>query len=168
MNVPVSKLVNGAFYLLNIAHQRIHPFLGFLNTLPEYKGRTGAYFSIRSESTGFVLATAAIGVPPVEKMEKYSNYSLEKGKRLFKHRKHLTSYESRNEANNKFAGAVKVGSLYILSCSGFSPDDADTLFCIDVALYGQLVQKGGQVDKIIKAGDITDLKKSYDKYFFGY
>jgi hypothetical protein len=102
-------------------------------------------------------------------MEKYSNYSLEKGKRLFKHRKHLTSYESRNEANNKFAGAGKAGSLYILSCSGFSPDDADTLFCLDVSLCGQLMQKGGQqVDKIVKAGDMVNIKKKYDEYFFGY
>ena len=169
MKPSVSKLVNGAFFMLNIAHQRIHPFLGFLNTQPEYKGRTGAYFSIRSQSTGLVLATAAVGVPPVEKMEKYFSYSLEKGKRLFGHPEHLTSHESKNEAKNEFAGAAKINSLYIFSCSGFSPDKADTLFCLDVALCGQLMKNDDdEVDMIMVAGEITKLKKKYDEYFFGY
>lgn len=129
MDIP--KKIELAQNIIKKAQEILSPFLNFLNALgKKYKGRSGGVISVRDGKTGNCLACAVIGNPPPEKIDKYFDFSFEKGKRLFGYKDHLASYESRNEKEEKYGGAV-MGDDVIVSFSGF-PEKADSLFSLVV------------------------------------
>jgi hypothetical protein len=85
--------------------------------MAENKNR--GYFSIRRRGDGRILLLAQIGECPSDKEDKYKTLCLEKGWRLFRKKRHLSSWQSRNEKANKYAGAICAGPL-IFSFSGLS------------------------------------------------
>jgi hypothetical protein len=92
--------------------------------LPPEKRRGGAYVSIFDAETGELVICFAVGDFPPEKAAKYQEYSLGKGKQLFRHLSegHTNSSESADEGYPE--GAVYVeGSEYISSVSGQEPQN---------------------------------------------
>lgn len=123
--------VNLAQLVLTTAQKALPTFLVFLNSLGgKYKGKSGGVISVRDGERGIILACSVVGNPPDEKIEKYFNFSFEKGKRLFDNKGHLTSHESRDESKEQYGGAI-VGEEVIVSFSGF-PEKADSLFSLVV------------------------------------
>jgi len=83
--------------------------------------RTGGYLTILDGKTGKVVLILACGIIPPGKAEKYLNFSQEKAMRLFAHKNHKTSYESKDEAQLMFPGAVR-GEEGIYAFSGHQPE----------------------------------------------
>ncbi|MCR4280094.1 MAG: hypothetical protein NUV82_01555 [Candidatus Komeilibacteria bacterium] len=100
-----------------------------------YKTARGGYLVIRSKKDGRVLFVVQIGEIPPEKVQKYFDYALEKGARLYIHlpEGHISSFQSANEAKNQFGGAVLIGD-YILSFSGIPLAAADEATLLQAAV----------------------------------
>ncbi len=114
------------------AHKVLEAYLALSNDLTGRDGREGGYLTVMNAETGEIEHHFEIGVISEEKADKYSAFSKEKAVRLFKNHKahgHVTSYESRNVPENKYAGAVLVGNK-ILSFSGL-PELSD-----EALMYG--------------------------------
>lgn len=89
--------------------------------------RKGGYCTIVERLTEEVITTFEVGKPAHAKAEWYRGLSVEKALRLLEtnaQHGHVTSGQSRNETNDKYAGAIIVED-YIFSFSGFAPDLAD-------------------------------------------
>jgi hypothetical protein len=97
----------------------------------EMKQRIGAYFCVADLSTGKPVLISLLGTVLEEKAPKYLELCQEKPDRLRKHPKHVSSWQSRDPASGKWAGAVKVGG-HILSMSGF-PEMLDEAVCLRAA-----------------------------------
>jgi len=95
----------------------IIPVLTNLPGNPKPHKKSG-YLTIRQKADGKILLVAEIGNCPFSKAEKYLRLSLEKGERLFRHPKHLSSWQSRDPEKEKYGGAI-VTNEFILSFSGF-------------------------------------------------
>lgn len=110
------------------------------------------YFSVFDTTDGgsFMLIMK-IGFPPQVKNAKYLMLSQEKAIRLFSHPGHSMSWESRNEQENKWGGAVR-GVSEIFSFSGL-PELADE------ALMLFVLHKTGQMfnrRKILRMAAISN------------
>lgn len=116
-------------------HSSINEVISWANELlPEENRRTGGYLTIRDAKTNQILLILACGLIPQEKISKYLHLSQEKGHRLFNFPAHSFSWESRNPANNEFAGAIR-GVRYIYSFSGHQ-EEIDEV--IDLITFYQL------------------------------
>jgi hypothetical protein len=91
------------------------------NMVPTELERSGGYLTILDGETGKVLLILSCGIIPPEKAEKYLEFSQEKAYRLFAHKEHKTSYESKDETNSMFPGAIR-GEEGIYSFSGHQTD----------------------------------------------
>ena len=100
------------------------------------------YLTLMNGVTGEIVFTVPFGEIPEEKIEKYFELSQEKANRLFTHvnmhlpNGHTTSFESRNEGEQKYGGAVFLNgrqSSVILSFSGMTEliDEAMMLVLAD-------------------------------------
>ncbi len=80
--------------------------------LEDRKENKHGYFTVMNGLSGEILFTVPFGEIPVDKAEKFFEFSQEKALRLWSQRsmnlpvQHTTSHESRNEMENKFGGAV--------------------------------------------------------------
>lgn len=95
-------------------------FLANSVLLPNQK-RFGGYLTILDAQDGKLLLVLACGVVPLEKAEKYRRLSLEKAQRVFENKEHNTSWDTQDEANAKYPGAIR-GTEAIYSFSGQKPD----------------------------------------------
>lgn len=77
----------------------------------------GLFFCLMDRFTGRILVVIEIGEVNEEKAKKRFEFSQEKAMRLFRSEHHKTSYQSRNESENKYGGAIATSNL-IFSCSG--------------------------------------------------
>src|SRR5689334_21356103 len=84
------------------------------------QNRMGGYFCL-SKSDGTILAVFRVGEPDSAKTAKYIEFCQEKAARLAAYHQadenQVSSFQSRDPSENKYAGAVMVGN-YILSFSG--------------------------------------------------
>lgn len=80
--------------------------------------RTGGYFCLAYKSSGLPALVAEIGEVNEEKKRKYYTFAKEKAFRLSITHTLETSWQSRNEAEDKWGGAVRCGK-WIFSFSGF-------------------------------------------------
>ncbi|MEK7509716.1 MAG: hypothetical protein AAB605_03310 [Patescibacteria group bacterium] len=80
--------------------------------------RTGAVLTVvgLDSASPFEFRTM-IGTPAPKKRQRYWELSLEKAKRLLMHPDHNSSFESRNEAEHKYGGAIRARTC-IVSLSG--------------------------------------------------
>ena len=107
---------------LGDVHAQISRLLALANeSVPLEQRRFGGYLTVLDIRTGKVLVILACGIIPEDKKDKYLSFSQEKASRLFKHEGHKTSYESRDESNLMFPGAIR-GEEGIYSFSGHQPD----------------------------------------------
>ena len=101
------------------------------------------YLTLMNGITGEIVFTAPFGEIPEEKNEKYFELSQEKANRLFTYvnmhlpNGHTTSFESRNEEEQKYGGAIYLNgrqSSVILSFSGMPEliDEAMMLVLADM------------------------------------
>ena len=91
----------------------------------EYNRR--GYLTLMNGETGQIAFTLPFGEIPSEKIEKYFEYSQEKAERLFSiinmhlpHMKHTSSFQSRNEAEQKYGGAIYLNCHTNISIFSFS------------------------------------------------
>ncbi|MCX6723809.1 MAG: hypothetical protein NT155_01380 [Candidatus Staskawiczbacteria bacterium] len=119
--------------------------------------RNYGYFTVMDTAAlGRIKLICEIGVCPPEKAEKYRTFSQEKAVRLFVNSAHDTSWQTRNPGENKWAGAVRAGSL-IFSFSGLPELD-------DEALMTFVASQAGLIDrfKVIEIASISRNKHIYD------
>lgn len=98
--------------------------------------KTGGYFCLLDLRTGAILTTTIIGSVPPEKTLRYKWLAEEKALRLYRFHtlidcRHVASYQSRNEPDDKWGGAV-LGDRFIYSFSGF-PEIYDEAISLAVA-----------------------------------
>jgi hypothetical protein len=91
----------------------------------------GGYFTIADVKTGAPLLIKGIGHVLPEKFEKYAMLSQEKARRLASHPDHVTSAQSRDPDQMRYAGAVSAKN-YIFSFSGMD-EEHDEALCLSVA-----------------------------------
>lgn len=89
--------------------------------LSEEERRTGGYLTVMDGKKGQIIMVLSIGKIPVEKQDKYLTCSVEKAFRLFEHPEHKTSWESRDDENMQYPGAIR-GIEGIYSFSGHQGD----------------------------------------------
>lgn len=85
--------------------------------------KTGGYFCLLEMRTGAILVITIIGSVDPSKAVLYRRYAEEKALRLYRNWQHtstphISSWQSRNEAENAWGGAV-MGNRFIYSFSGF-------------------------------------------------
>lgn len=107
---------------MNLIYFQINSLIETANLyLPEEDRRTGGYLTIMDAEKGQIIAVLSVGKIPVEKQDKYLTCSIEKAFRLFEHPEHRTSWESRDDANMQYPGAIR-GIEAIYSFSGHLGD----------------------------------------------
>lgn len=97
-------------------------------------GREGGYFCVADGKNGLPLLTVLIGKVPLEKALRYLNLCQEKAARLSMYPGHGSSWESRNPEENQWGGAIRVGTDFIFSLSGF-PELGDEAVMLDTAWH---------------------------------
>ncbi|MBU2539773.1 hypothetical protein KJ786_01255 [Patescibacteria group bacterium] len=102
--------------------------------------KDSGYLTIRDRINGSVLITVQIGKCKPEKAKKYFDFSLEKGARLFQHKKHFSSWQSKDEGEDFYAGAI-ISEDLILSFSGLS-ELADEALVLMVANLCRWIHDG--------------------------
>ncbi len=130
--MPIEKIIETAKEIFNAPM--------FLETMnpdsPEIPERTGGYLCIlsndREHDNDTPLAHHPFGIIKKEKHDRYVKLSEEKARRVQNSNiTILSSWETRNEAEDKKGGAIRVGE-YILSFSGL-PELGDEAFMLAVA-----------------------------------
>lgn len=108
--------------------------------------RTGGYFAIATP-TGRILMVAQIGqIEESLRAETYLTCCMEKAIRLGLRREHLSSWQSRVEADAKYGGAIRTAE-YILSFSGL-PEKWDEACMVKVACREKLTLSGADFQAI--------------------
>lgn len=123
-----------------IACVNLHELLGLvLSVLPEEEQeRTGGYFTVyrghTSDNTSYKMFGRLVGTVPKEKEDRYRAFSAEKALRLSLHNDHVSSFQSRDETNNKWPGAVrkdKESDIFSFSGLPWKADEALVLmYCV--------------------------------------
>lgn len=127
------------------------------------KDQYGGYLTIFDKEDKEILTIEKIGEIPEEKEERYKNLSREKGERLFLHQGHLCSFQSRNPEEDRYGGAIRTENL-IISFSGF-PEDADTLFVIEVAKLVVELEKD-RTTEILTLARIENLHAEFQNFCY--
>jgi hypothetical protein len=107
------------------------------------------------------LFVVAIGTFPNEEGEEYAKFAVEKGQRVIETQK-LTSYETRNEAENKYGGAIRTEN-YVLSFSGLSPDTADEAVVLAIAYQVDLLSMGAVLKTASTIESVRIFSELYQK-----
>lgn len=114
--------------------------------------RTGGYLCLQDMKSGVPLAITVVGTcDDDEKAKKYLTFCQEKACRLQNSPHDHTSYQSRNEANLQYGGAIR-GSNYIFSFSGFPELVDEAAMLVGAVLAGELVSE--------KAHDLAELSNN--------
>ena len=118
--------------------EEVNLLVGEIQKLPNWpEGRDKGYCTVIDAVDGRVILSFQVGNCPPEKVEKYYALSHEKAQRLRIHASahgHVSSWQSQNEAENKFAGAISTGSL-VFSFSGLPFGLADEAIMLLAARY---------------------------------
>lgn len=99
--------------------------------------RKGGYFCAQESNFNIPFLVSQIGEPAEEKRRKYFPLSQEKAFRVYVICGTETSYQTRNPAEDKWGGAIRVGK-YIFSFSGF-PELVDEAVMIVLALRLRII-----------------------------
>lgn len=131
-NIPLTNEI--FFKLFQALDQALHYCLVHLQN--NDKIRQSGYFTLRDITSGRVIFILMLGQVPNEKQEKYLQFSLEKGDRLYKdykkNFKNFSSWQTRDPDKDKWGGAIRAGK-YVLSFSGLS-ELLDEALVLEIAL----------------------------------
>lgn len=109
----------------------------------------GGYLCVADTADGTPLIVVQVGsVPSTEKRRKYCDFSQEKAFRLAHHRGEISSWLSRNEAENKWGGAIRAGK-FIFSFSGLT-EQQDEIMAIYMAIKFGMINRR-DMDEIMRA-----------------
>lgn len=84
------------------------------------RGRTGGYFCVASANDPegyYIQGISLVGYIRLEKRERYFLFAEEKARRLFNHPEHKSSFQSRNDTEERYPGAIRTPQ-HIFSFSG--------------------------------------------------
>lgn len=112
--------------------------------------RYGGYLTIMERNSGRVLLTVPVGTCAKPKVKAYRDFSIEKADRVFGNPTHISSWETRNESEQKYGGAIVAGDL-ILSFSGFPEHWDETLVLTLAARHGWITRD--EAEAITKISD---------------
>lgn len=117
---------------LGDVHSQISRLLAMANDIVKKEDeRYGGYLTVLDGKTGKVIIILACGIISDDKHDKYLHFSQEKAKRLFAHKEHYTSFESMDEKQLMFPGAIR-GEEAIYSFSGHQ---AEVDEAISIAMF---------------------------------
>jgi len=105
-------------------------------TFKEWEGKKGGYFCVADGLSGTPLLVALVGEVPLEKVEKYLEFSQEKSRRLAFQIGHLSSWESRDPSHNQWGGAIRIEDM-IFSFSGLPELGDEVLMLLVGQMYGR-------------------------------
>jgi len=117
----------------------------------EERPMPGGYFCLADTVNGRPWFICSFGIMLEEKWPRYLHFAQEKALRLAVNPSHESSWQSRNEEEEQWGGAIRAGQ-YILSFSGL-PEKWDEALCLAVAFTHQLIN----MDEAIA---IADLKRT--------
>ena len=122
---------------MKIYDRESEELLGFIAEGIRLLGRCGVtknygYVTFFDARLGRNLLVTKVSMVPADKLEKYNRLSQEKASRLFANTAHVSSFQSRNEKLDRWAGAIRCLFPLILSFSGL-PELADEALMIYVA-----------------------------------
>lgn len=138
------------FSIIKIVEQ---VFLAAKNTIcPD---RNGFYFCLTDKDSGKPLVIVEIGTVPEEKISKYLGFSQEKASRLYICSEHLLSWQSRNEKEDKWAGAIKTPT-HIFSCSGLPELFDEAVMLVSAVKVGHL-----NIDEAYEMSQISGSEKTF-------
>ncbi len=141
---------------LNLIYPKINNLIDTANLLlPKEDRRTGGYLTIMDGYKGQILTIIAVGHIPTEKQDKYLTCSVEKAFRLFGNLDHKTSWESHNDANMQYPGAIRgLGAIY-----SFSGHQGDVDEGISTSVFYL-------VEPIVKDALTNERAKKYFDYYY--
>ena len=99
------------FQLMLLAEEKITQVCKLCN-----EEKNGGYMCV-TDAQGQLEAAFLVGKVPLEKAKMYAFFAQEKATRLSLHKDHVTSWQSRNETEKKYGGAIRVND-HIFSFSG--------------------------------------------------
>lgn len=118
------------FKAIAMADMAMRAAIAEFGEMPGWEGRRGAFFCARHVQDPCPFLTVRLGDVRQDKAEKYRHFSQEKAKRLAANFDigHVSSWQSQNEAEEKYPGAVRMHNL-MFSLSGF-PGLGDEAICL--------------------------------------
>lgn len=113
---------------LQLAYETAHITLSGLMKMPGHSPKDlGGWLALGDCNVG-IQAILKIGYLDFEQSELCFNLVQEKFRRLQSKPKHRSSHESRDEANQKYGGAIKCfNNTKIVSCSGLTQSEDETI-----------------------------------------
>lgn len=153
--MPTLQQVASALWTQFANHSAIKPLL-------EKDGRTGVVVKAELFHQQKNEFSFKVGGLSDEKADKYRRFAMEKYTRLYQRPEHRTSTESRDEAKQRYSGAVR-GRTYLVSTSGLWPDALDELFsaALLVAIGDLKLEQALQILQRVKnpyAGALSTMK----------
>ena len=122
--------------------------------------KKGGYFCV-TDLKGSILLVMLIGEVAEEKIPRYSKVCIEKAQWLASHADHVSSWQSRNEAEDKWGGAIKTKD-FIFSFSGL-PEMWDEACMVAVAAHFITRDDIHKIDGISRCSAIYELLGSLFK-----
>ena len=141
---------------------QVNLLVGAIQKLPNWpEGRNKGYCTVISSIDGRVILSFQVGDCPPEKVDKYYTLANEKAQRLRIHASshgHVSSWQSMNEAENKFAGAISIGSV-IFSFSGLPFGLADEAIVLLAAAHCSFIpaEEAIEIARVSSNKFFTDL-----------
>ena len=127
-----------------------------------YSANQGGYFCLRSCTVSAdappTLVELLGEVVPAARAGKRFALSQEKARRLAENSDHLSSWQSRDVAAERYGGAIRAGNR-ILSFSGL-PEDADETVCT-LAAHWQGLISAARVEEIARVSDNQTLQNLF-------
>ena len=114
---------------LALAYSSAYTALNNMLTMPGHDPkRLGGYLSLVDRDSGIIEAALLVGECDGPSAKRYYSFSLEKADRLFYHKKHQSSFESRDEPQQMYQGAIKCPhQSLIFSFSGFREEEDEVI-----------------------------------------
>lgn len=125
-----------------LANEKIAPVL-------RARGSVGGYLCVISELGGSITTEQVGIISRGDAAHKDREVAREKAQRLLRQPKHTSSRQSRNPAEEKWAGAIRAGK-YLFSFDGFVEEDLNELYVVMIAARLKLLTRE-EATKLLEA-----------------
>lgn len=114
---------------LELVYGSAYVALNNIMQMPDHDpNRKGGYLSLVSKNSGRVEAVLLVGECDAPHSLRYYRFCLEKADRLYMKKSHKSSFQSRDEREQMYQGAIKCPRQnLILSFSGFNEPEDETI-----------------------------------------
>lgn len=110
-----------------------------LRAVSDFEGKDGGVFCLMEESTGrYIVEPTIIGQITNGKEDRYRELCQEKAVRLRENKGDMSSWQSRDEKNDKWGGAISDGD-HIWSFSGLTEYQDEALMIMSAHMCGRIM-----------------------------